>query len=299
MRTVRYDPTGGVEAITVEQAREPTATPGQVVVRVAASCINPASLSALAGAPYVPGRDLAGQVVALGDGVEGFTIGQAVLGWCQDWAAHAELVAVPADQLVAKPEALGWDVAGSLHTTAMAALAGVLAVAPAAGEVVVVSGASGGVGLVACQLATARGARVIALAGARNHALLAEVGALPVAYGHGQDQRIRHAAAGAPVAAFIDCYGSGYVDLALALGVPVGRINTVVDYPAARQHGVSTRGTREAGGTPALAELAALAARGELKVPIDSTFPLAQVQDAYRRVAEPTTTGKVVLNPQR
>lgn len=280
MRIVRYDPTGGVEAITVEQAPEPSAGPGQAVVRVQASCINPASLSALAGAPYVPGRDLAGQVVDLGEGVEGFALGQAVLGWCQDWAAHAELVAVSADQLVAKPEGLGWDVAGSLHTTAMAALAGVQAVAPAAGEVVVVSGASGGVGVVACQLAAARGARVVALAGACNHDLLRGLGAAAVTYGQGQDERIRDAAAGAPVAAFIDCYGFGYVDLALALGVPAGRINTAVDYPAAARHGVSTRGTREAGRTPALAHLADLAARGALSVPIDSTFPLEQVQDA-------------------
>ena len=144
MRIVRYDPTGGIEAITVEQAPEPTPGPGQVVIQVQATCINPASVSALQGAPYVPGRDLAGEIVAVGEGVLDLRVGQDVLGWCQDWAAHAELVAVPADQLVPKPAGLSWEVAGSLSTTPMAGLAGVLAVAPAPGEVVVVSGPPAG-----------------------------------------------------------------------------------------------------------------------------------------------------------
>lgn len=298
MRIVRYDPTGGIEAITVEQAPAPEPGPGQVLVRVLASCINPGSLSALEGAPYVPGRDLAGEVAGLGPGTDAFRVGQAVLGFCQDWAAHAEFVAVPADQLVAKPAELDWDVAGSLYTTPMAGLGSVLAVAPGPGEVVVVAGASGGVGLVACQLARRRGATVIGLAGARHHDLLTGLGVTPVAYGEGQQDRIRDAAAGTPVSALLDCYGSGYVELALALGVPAARINTVADFSAARDHGVQTQGTREAGGTTALTDLAELAAHGELVIPIDSTFPLEEVIQAHHRVTEPTT-GRVVLHPQQ
>lgn len=299
MRIVHYDTSGGIDAITVQDAPTPAPGPGQALVRVRATCINPGSLSALAGAPYVPGRDLAGEVVALGEGVQGVAVGQAVLGWCQDWAAHAELVAVPADQLTAKPADLAWDVAGSLHTTSMAGLAAVLAVAPEPGEVVVVSGASGGVGLTACQLALRRGAEVIGLASARSAALLDGLGVTAVPYGDGQEERIRRATGGAPVSAFLDCYGSGYVDLALALGVPAERINTVVDHQAASTHGVQFRGTRDAGGTAALAQLAELAASGELLVPVDSTFALQQVRQAHHRLLEAGRAGHVVLHPQR
>ena len=92
-----------------------------------------------------------------------------MLGRVHDWWAHAELVAVPVNQLIKKPGELSWDVAGSLYTPAMAALAGVKAVAPTAGELVIVSGASGGVGSTAAQLAHRRGAHVIGLARPDRH----------------------------------------------------------------------------------------------------------------------------------
>lgn len=180
----------------------------------------------------------------------------------------------------------------------MAGLAGVKAVAPGAGEVVVVSGASGGVGLVSAQLARRAGATVIGLTGPDNAGWLWDRGITAVAYGEGQEERRRAAAQGQPIAAFIDAVGSGYIDLALALGVPQERINTLVDFQAARQHGAKTMGTREAGGTPALRELAGLAASGALDIPIAATYPLDRVQTAYRRVAERRTRGKVVLHPQ-
>ena len=140
---------------------------------------------------------------------------------------------------------------------------------------------------------------MLGLTSARHEDLLRELGATPVIYGDGQQDRIREAAGEAPVSAFIDCYGSGYVDLALALEVPAARINTAVDFGAAQQHGVRTWGTRDAGGTPALSDLADLAARGELVIPIAATFPLGDVIDAYRRVVAPTGAGRVVLQPQR
>ncbi len=298
MRAVRYDPNGGIENITIAELPDPEAAPGHAVVRVRATGINPGALAALQGAPFTPARDLAGEVVAVGEGVAGLAVGDAVLGWSQDWLAHAQLVAVPAEQLIPKPTGLAWDVAGVLHVTAMAGLAGVQAVAPMAGEVVVVSGASGGVGLVSAQLARHVGATVIGLAGPDSAGWLRDRGITPVAYGDGQEGRIRAAADGARIAAFIDAVGGGYVALALALGVPNERINTVVDFQAAREHGVTTRGTREAGGMSSLRELAALAAAGTLEIPIAAAYPLDQVREAYRRVAARTTRGKIVLHPQ-
>jgi len=298
MRAIRYDRHGGIENIAVVDVPDPETTSGHAVVRVRATGINPGSLAALQGAPFTPTRDLAGEVVAVGAGAAGVAVGDAVLGWSDDWSAHAELVAVPAEQLIPKPTELSWDMAGALHVTAMAGLAGVKAVSPGAGEIVVVSGASGGVGLVAAQLARRAGATVIGLAGPDNAGWLRDRGITPVAYGEGQEGRIRAAAGGARIAAFIDAVGGGYVDLALALGVHKGRINTAVDFRAAREHGVTTLGTREAGGAPALHDLAALAASGALDIPIAAAYPLDRVREAYRRVAARTTHGKIVLHPQ-
>jgi NADPH:quinone reductase-like Zn-dependent oxidoreductase len=297
MRAVRYVSQGGIDQLTVADGPDPDGAPGLVVVRVRSSCINPGSLAALNGAPFKPIRDLAGEVVAVGEGVEGIAVRDAVLGWSDD-SAHAQLAAVPAAQLILKPAGLSWDVAGSLYVTAMAGLASVKAVEPKAGEVVVVSGASGGVGLVAAQLARRAGATVVGLAGSDGAGWLQSHGIRPVLYGDDQEERIRAAASGQRIDAFIDTFGSGYVDLALVLGVPKERINTVVDFKAAQEKGVKAMGTKQAGGVPALQELADLAASGVLDIPIAAAFSLDRVRDAYRAVAARHTRGKVVLHPQ-
>lgn len=311
MRAIRYDRYGDIDQLYVTDVPDPEAAPSRVVVRVRSTSINPGELVVLSGAydkmfpqgfpatfPSGEGSDLAGEVVAVGEGAQGVAVGDAVLGWSDERSAHAQLVAVPAAQLVPKLEGLSWDVAGSLYVAPMAGLASVKTVEPKAGEVVVVSGAAGGVGLVAAQLARHAGATVIGLAGPDNQGWLRDHGIIPVVYGDGQEGRIREAAGGKPIDAFIDTFGSGYVDLALALGVPKERINTVIDFQAAQEKGVKAIGTGQAGGAPALQELADLAASGVLDIPIAAAYPLDRVQEAYRRLAERHTRGKIVLHPQ-
>jgi NADPH:quinone reductase len=79
--------------------------------------------------------------------------------------------------------------------------------------------------------------------------------------------------------------------------VPASRTTTVVDYAGAAAAGALARGTLDAGGLPALRELAELAAAGALEVPIAAGFPLAAVRDAYRALAEGRPFGRVVLHP--
>ncbi|MFG1928510.1 NADP-dependent oxidoreductase [Cryptosporangium sp. NPDC048952] len=296
MKAVRYDRFTGISGIYLAELPEPMPGSGEVVVRVEASALNPGALSALHGSSYTPGRDLAGEVVAIGADVDSFAVGDAVLGWLQSWDAHAQLVAVPAVQLVSKPRALPWDVAGSLYTTPMAGLGAIRAVEPQPGETLVISGASGGVGFTAAQLALRAGARVIGLTSATHFPLLQHHGIEPVQYGDGERDRIR--AAADRVDAFIDAVGGGYLDLALDLGVPTGRIDTVVDYRGAKEKGVKALGTTDAGGTPALAELASLAAAGDLHIPIAAAYPLTAVQDAYQALTDRKAHGRIVLHPQ-
>jgi len=292
MKAVRYDRFSGIDGIYLADLPEPVAGPGEVVVRVEASALNPGALPALHGSSYTPGRDLAGEVVAVGAGVLGFTVGDAVLGRLQSWDAHAQFVAIPAAQLVSKPQALSWDVAGALYTTPMAGLGAIRAVEPRPGETIVISGASGGVGFIAAQLAVRAGARVIGLTSDAHVDLLRHHGIEPVQYGDGEQERILATTDRAD--AFIDTVGGGYLDLALGLGVPADRI----DYRGAKEKGVKSLGTTDAGGLPALAELAALVATGDLYIPIAATYPLTAVRDAYQALADRKVQGRIVLHPQ-
>jgi hypothetical protein len=130
------------------------------------------------------------------------------------------------------------------------------------------------------QLAARSGATVIGLASERNHPWLRARGVVPVAYGAGQAERIRDAAGG-QVNAFMDTFGSGYVDLAIELGVPVERINTIIDYAAVERLGVHGEGTHSIATSELLGEIVALVADGSLDVPIARTFALGDVREAF------------------
>jgi NADPH:quinone reductase-like Zn-dependent oxidoreductase len=162
--------------------------------------------------------------------------------------------------------------------------------------VIVISGAAGGVGTIAVQLARNAGATVIGLASEPHHGWLRDHGAVPLTYGEGVEQRIRQAAEGR-VDALIDTFGSGYVDLAIDLGVAPERIDTIADFPAAARHGTKTDASAVGTSAVVLAELAQLIADGKLEIPIADTFPLERVRDAYRELEERHTLGKIVLHP--
>jgi NADPH:quinone reductase-like Zn-dependent oxidoreductase len=305
MKAVRFDEYGGVDVLDVREVEDPLAAAGEVLVAVKAAGLNPGEIAIREGYldarwpatfPSGEGTDLAGVVQAVGEGVSGFAVGSEVLGWTEERASQAQLVVVPADQLTAKPTAVPWEVAGSLFVVAFAADASVQAVAPQAGETVVVSAAAGGVGSVAVQLARQQGATVIGLAGEHNHDWLRDHDVVPVTYGDGQGERIREASGG-KVDAFIDTFGGGYVDLAIELGVPPERINTIADFEAVGRLGVQGQGTHAIANAERLAELAAMVADGSLEIPIARTFPLEQVRDAFRELEKRHTHGKIVLLP--
>ena len=223
----------------------------------------------------------------------GFAAGNEVIGYTDNRASQAEYAVVEEQNLTAKPAGVPWEVAGALFVAGATAYAAVRAVALTGGDTVVVSGAAGGVGSLAVQLARRAGATVIGLASQANHEWLAGHGVIPVAYGDGVADRIRQAAG--KVDAFIDTFGADYVQLALELGVEPSRIDTIVRFDAVAEYGVKAEGNAAGASASVLAELAALIADGELEVPIAATFPLSQVQDAYRRLASGHIRGKIVL----
>jgi len=301
-KAVRFEEYGGVDVLNVVEVPMPEPGPGQVLVRVKAAGINPGEakirdglLHALwpATFPSGQGSDLAGIVARPGPGVTGFAAGDEVIGFTDDRSSQAEYVLVEAGHLTARPAGVPWQVAGSLFVAGATAYAAVRAVALTPGDTVAVSGAAGGVGSITVQLARRAGATVIGLAGPANHGWLAGHGVIPVGYGDGAADRIRQAAA--KVDAFIDTFGANYVELALDLGVEPSRIDTIVRFDAVQQYGIKAEGNAAGASAAVLAELAGLIDAGELEVPVAATFPLAEVRDAYRLLAQGHHRGKIVL----
>jgi len=302
---VRFNEYGGVDVLRVTEVDRPVPGAGQVLVRVKAASINPGEAKIREGLlaqrfpatfPSGEGSDLAGVVEELGNGVTGFAVGEEVIGFTDNRASHAELALAEAANLVPRPAGVSWEAAGSLYVVGATAWAMVHAVAAGPGDTVVVSGAAGGVGSIAVQLAKIAGATVIGLASEANHPWLSSHGVIPVSYGNGVADRIR-AASGGRVDAFLDTQGGGYVELALELGAAPERIDTIADFTAKEKYGVKVDGNAVGGNARVLAELAGLIDQGRLEVPIAGTYPLAKVQDAYRELAQGHTHGKIVLEP--
>ena len=305
-QAVRFDEYGGPDVLHVVDVESRVPGEGEVVVRVKATGINPGEAAIREGLvherwpatfPSGQGSDLAGVIAEVGAGVDGFGVGDEVIGFTHDRASQAELVVVDAQNLTPRPSAVSWEAAGALFVAGTTAYAAVRAVAPAEGDVLAISGAAGGVGTLAVQLARNAGATVIGIAGEHHHDWLREHGAIPVAYGDGLAERIRDAAGSSGLDAFIDTFGSGYVDLAIELGVAPQRIDTIIDWDAAERHGVKTDGNMAGASADTLAELARLIAEGRLEVPIARVYPLTEVRAAYRELERRHTLGKIVLAP--
>jgi len=304
-RAVRFNNYGGLEVLQVVEVGRPKPGPGTVLVRVKAAGINPGETMIRKGLlaerwpatfPSGQGSDLAGIVDEVGPGVANVVVGDEVIGFTNDRASHAEFVLVESGNLVPRPPNVSWEQAGALFVAGTTAYAAVRSVSLSEGDTVVVSGAAGGVGSIAVQLASNAGARVMGLAGDANRKWLADHWVIPVTYGDGVEDRIR-AASGGKVDAFIDTFGGGYVELAIRLGVAPSRIDTIIDFTAAAKYGVKTEGSFAAANAGVLGQLAGLIADGRLEIPIAKVYPLNQVHEAYRELEQRHTHGKIVLEP--
>jgi NADPH:quinone reductase len=304
-RAVRFDHNGGRDVLYVADIPVPTPGPGEVVVAVRAAAINPGEARIRAGAmqqmwpatfPSGEGSDLAGVVYALGDGVDQFGVGEEVLGFSLKRSSQATHVAVPTDQLIPKPPALSWEVAGSLYVVGCTAYAAVRAVDPKEGQTVVVSAAAGGVGTVVVQLLGLRGVHVLGIASATHADWLTAHGVVPVPYGDGLADRLRTSAPNG-IDAFIDLFGPEYLDLAVELGLPPEHIETIAAFAKAEEIGAKAEGSATSSNVGVLSEMANLVASGSIEIPIAATYPLDQVAAAYEVLEKRHTLGKIVLIP--
>jgi NADPH:quinone reductase-like Zn-dependent oxidoreductase len=304
-KAVRFDAYGDIDVLEVRDVPRPVPSDGEVLVEVRAAGINPGEAMIRRGALHDPwpatfpsgqGSDLAGTVVGLGDGVEDFAVGDEVIGFSLARSSQAEFVVVPAAQLTPKPTAVPWDVAGGLYVAGATAYAAVRSVNLKTGDTVAISGAAGGVGTIAVQLAKRSGATVLGIAGPANDDWLSAHRAIPVNYGDDLADRLRAASPTGRVDAFLDLFGGGYVEVAVdELRVTPDRVDTIIDFAAVERFGVKSEGSADATSAAVLAELAGLIAAGELEVPVARVFPMDQVRDAYRALEERHTRGKLIL----
>ncbi len=304
-RAVLFDRYGDRDVLYVADVPMPAPAADEVIVAVKAAGINPGETAIRSGAlrdrfpanfPSGEGSDLAGIVTAVGDGVDDFAVHDDVLGFSWRRSSHATHVSVPVPQLIHKPPELSWEAAGSLYVVGCTAYAAVRAVDAKAAETVAVSAAAGGVGTVVVQLLALRDAHVLGIASPANADWLRSHGAVPVPYGEGLAGRLR-AAGPEAIDAFIDLFGPEYVHLAVDLGVPRDRIETIAAFEKAQELGVKADGSATASTPEVLTEMAALVASGAIEIPIAATYPLERVADAFEELERRHTRGKIVLIP--
>jgi NADPH:quinone reductase-like Zn-dependent oxidoreductase len=302
-KAVQLSAYGGVDQLNIIEVSKPEPKAGDVIVQVVATGLNPGEISIREGYlkdmfpmdfPFGEGTDFAGRVEAVGTSVTEFASGDEVLGWTNNRAAHANYVVSEAANLIAKPRSLDWYRAGSLFVAATTAVAAVRAVSLKPGDAVAISGAAGGVGSLAVQLARREGARVIGIASSDNADFLHAIGVEPVAYGDGLEERLK-ALAPDGIDAFVDLFGGGYLDLALALGIDRNRIDTIIDFQGAQKYGIKAHGSAEAASRETLDTVANLIAWGDIVMPLTAIYPFDAIRDAYTELAKRKTRGKIVL----
>lgn len=305
---------GGPEVLSVVD--EPTAEPGPGSARIAvrAAGVNPVDYKMYSGAfgrdpaklPIRLGLEASGVVTAVGPGAAGpaglVQIGDEVIAYRATGAYAAELVA-PAQSLVPKPAGLDWAQAAGLMLTGVTAWHALVATGVSEGDTVLIHGGAGGVGVMAVQLAAARGATVVATASPGRHDFLRELGAIPVAYGAGLADRVREVAPRGVDAALDLAATDEAVDVSLELVPDRSRIATIAAFGRAGAAGIKALGGGP-GADPgteirnaARLDLARLAGDGKLRVFVSRTYPLADAAAAHEAIMTGHTTGKIALIP--
>jgi NADPH:quinone reductase-like Zn-dependent oxidoreductase len=243
--------------------------------------------------PMTTGRELAGVVDAIGDGVTDVKPGDGVFGFAAGGGGAAEL-ALSSDY-ARIPPSLDYAHASALPVAVETAVRTLDLLGVGSGDTVLINGAAGGVGSAAVQIARDRGARVIGTASEGNHEYLRSLGAEPTTYGDGLAQRVRELAPDG-VDAALDAAGAGALPALVELAGGPERVVTVADYQGAQETGATFSGGMGTGrAVHALAEIGELIESGRFSLPVAQTFSLDQIAEAHRLSETGHVRGKLVL----
>lgn len=300
---------GGSEVLELAEIPLPVPGPGEVLVRVRATGMNPADWKVRVGKvdffgppPYVLGHEFSGTVERLGEGVDRFAEGDEVYGWTvPPHGSHADHVVVPDDRIAPKPRTLDHVGAAALPISGFTAYQALITLADVGpGHRVLIHGAAGGVGHLAVQIAKARGAYVIGTASAAKHAYLRDLGA---------DELIDYTVADfgelRDIDAVLDTISHDYGPRSLGTLKPGGILVDVVGVGVDRTE-VTARAAELAvrfvefflEPTPAvLTDFAALIDGHGIRPTISETLPLTEAAKAHELSETGRVRGKIVLVP--
>ncbi len=323
MRAVVVREPGGPDVLEVAEVPDPVAAPGEVVLEVAAAGVNRADLLQRqghypppAGVPAWPGLECSGRVAQVGDGVEGWAVGDAACALLSG-GGYAERVAVPVGQLLPVPDEVGLEEAAALPEVVCTVWSNVFMLAGLRpGETLLVHGGSSGIGTMAIQLARHVGARVAVTAGSRAKLEACErLGAQVLVNYREQDfvAEVRAATGGAGADVVLDNMGAVYLARNLDVLATNGRLVVIgmqggtkaelnLGTLMAKRAAVLATSLRARPAAEKAAVVASvrehvwpLVARGEVNPVVDATFPLERAGDAHRRIEASDHVGKVLL----
>jgi len=318
MRALIHNEYGDAEGLSVGTVPTPTPGPGEVLVAVRAASVNAADVFQMRGVPRlvrmgnglrrprrtVLGHDLAGVVSEVGEGVTAFSVGDRVFG--EGKAAFAEFAVARTGSLARVPEGMCCEHAASLPMASLTALKAIEVARVQPGQRVVVTGAAGGVGQFALQLAKLRGAHVIAVCSGRNvervrelgpdevidyetQDVLAEIGTCDVVIDNAGGIRIKDWRSIVPKGGVIlPNAGVRGPDGGALMRVAKAQWHRVV---APQRIGTFLEKTNTAG----LEQIGELAAAGRIRPLVDTMFTLDHAPEALARVGTHHARGKVIV----
>lgn len=309
MKAVRFHEYGGPEVLRYEDVDRPRPAAAQVLIRVAATSFNPVDAAIRSGflqqvfpvaLPHTPGIDVAGTLAEIGEGVAGWSVGEAVVGFLPmtEDGASAEFVLAPAELLTGAPTSIPLVDAAALPSASLSAWQALFEQADLkAGQRVLVNGAGGGVGGYAIQLAKQAGATVIATASPRSRDAVEALGA---------DRIVDYTATAVteaisePVEVVLNLVNApesdlaGLTDLVSDGGVLVSTTSPVRDDPGRDVRSVRLFVRSDAG---QLATIVERVDSGELRVDVSERFPLSEIARVHELGEAGKFRGKVILTP--
>jgi NADPH:quinone reductase-like Zn-dependent oxidoreductase len=310
MRAVAVREWGGRDRMELLELDPPPVAPDGVLVRVRAAGVNPVDAKIrggyMAGAlpfhfPVILGWDAAGVVEEVGPAVTWFRPGDQVYGYIRrhhlQFGTYAEYATAPEGFWAHMPPELSFEQAAALPTPALTAHQTLEALGLRAGESLFLIAGAGGVGHLAVQLASARGARIVATASERNHPFLRELGAEPLDYVHdGVADRARDLLADSGADAAFDLFGADTRELAFSVLRRGGRLVSIARPPPEPRAGYEVHYIFVRPSGYDLGEhVTPLVAEGRLRPHVEATYPLERAVEAHERLEGGHVRGKLVL----
>jgi NADPH:quinone reductase-like Zn-dependent oxidoreductase len=300
MFALQFTEYGGPEVLSVGEAPDPHAGPGQIRIMVRAASVNGADWKFMSGrfaqgkpleGTGFPGYDASGVVDAVGEGVTDVAVGDDVFGL----GDHTQAEYAVLNSWARKPASVDWAMAAAAGVVAETAERVLRLLGVTEGTTLFIDGGAGGVGSATTQVAQARGATVIASASEANQDYLREIGAIPVVYGEGMVDRVR-ALDLEKIDAVLDAVGKTPIEDLISLAPEPSQVVSIANFAAAAAGARVTGGSAESQPMKALAEAAELLEQSKLVIKFQ-TFPFDRAAEAYQIIQAGHGRGKLVLIP--